>query len=289
MATGIKSPNSITVRKLHPVIGAQIIGVDLSRELDDGTIDQIKQAWYDHTVLLFRGQDISEDDQLRFAGYFGTVAERVIAPEGADKPVGPEWTNVLMVTDKVDENGEALGALGHGEMSFHADKSYIESPHEASFLYGIEVPSEGGHTKFSSLQATYDNMPDEWKTRFDRALVMHGYNYNGKKVALDTNLDTIMHFRQPMVLANRNSGRKGLFLSRLTTLWIEGLERDESQEILDRLFELSEDPEIIYEHVWQPGDLVMWDNLSCLHARTDWPDDQRRMLRRCTIEGAPLR
>ena len=118
---------------------------------------------------------------------------------------------------------------------------------------------------------------------------MHGYNYNGKKVALDTNLDTIMHFRQPMVLANRNSGRKGLFLSRLTTMWIEGLERDESQEILDRLFELSEDPEIIYEHVWQPGDLVMWDNLSCLHARTDWPGDQRRMLRRCTIEGAPLR
>mgnify|MGYP001368630562 CR=1 FL=1 len=111
MATEIKSPNSITVRKLHPVIGAQIIGVELSRELDDGTIDQIKQAWYDHTVLLFRAQDISEDDQLRFAGYFGTVAERVIAPEGANKPVGPEWTNVLMVTDKVDENGEALGAL----------------------------------------------------------------------------------------------------------------------------------------------------------------------------------
>ena len=289
MATGIKGSQSITVSKLHPVIGAQITGVDLSQNLDDETIGQIKQAWYDHTVLLFRDQDISEDDQLRFAGYFGTVAERVIAPDGADKPVGPEWTNMLMVTDKVDENGEALGALGHGEMCFHADKAYIESPHRASFLYGIEVPSEGGHTKFSSLYASYDNMPDEWKTRFEDAFVMHGYNYNGKKVDLDINLDSIMHFRQPMVLANPDSGRKGLFLSRLTTMWIDGLKRDESQAILDRLFELTENTATIYEHVWRPGDLVMWDNFSCLHARTDWPDDQRRALRRCTIEGAPLR
>ena len=170
-----------------------------------------------------------------------------------------------------------------------ADKMYIEEPHKVSLLYGIEVPSEGGHTKFASLCAAYDNLPDDWKARFENALVMHAYNYNGKKVDIGADLDSIMHFVQPMIVVNPDSGRKGLFISRLTTLWIEGLERDESQAILDRLFELIEDPAIVYEHVWRSGDLVMWDNISCLHARTDWPNDQNRTLRRCTIEGGRLR
>ena len=71
-------------------------------------------------------------------------------------------------------------------------------------------------------------------------------------------------------------------------MWIEGMPRDESETLLQRLFEIAEDPAIIYEHVWRVGDLIMWDNLACLHARTDWPSEQRRTLRRCTVEGEPL-
>jgi alpha-ketoglutarate-dependent taurine dioxygenase len=71
-------------------------------------------------------------------------------------------------------------------------------------------------------------------------------------------------------------------------MWIEGMDRAESEVILAQLFDLSENPANVYEHVWQPGDLLMWDNLACSHARTDWPEDQTRMLRRCTTLGAPL-
>ena len=66
------------------------------------------------------------------------------------------------------------------------------------------------------------------------------------------------------------------------------MDRDESEALLEELFGIAEDPAIIYEHVWRVGDLIMWDNLACLHARTDWPTDQRRTLRRCTVEGEPL-
>ena len=289
MAARLKDSAAITVTKLHPVIGAEIGGVDLSRELDDDTLERIRQAWYDRAVLVFRDQDISEDDQLRFAAHFGPIATRVIPPAGANRPKAPDWSNLMLVTDRVDEDGEPVGALGHGEMWFHSDKCYRERPHRVSFLYGIEIPSEGGHTRFASLYAAYDNMPEDLKQRLDGAFVMQGYDYhNTSRLDIDIDLDNILHFRQPMIVANPDSGRKALYIARLNTLWIEGMERGESAAILDPLLDSTEDPAVIYEHVWRPGDLVMWDNLACLHARTDWPADERRVLRRCTVEGDRL-
>jgi len=289
MATKLKDTGSITVTPMHPVIGAEIGGVDLSRELDPATIEAIRRAWHDHSVLLFRGQDISGEDQLRFAANFGPIAERHKPKPGASRADSPEWTNLMPISDKRDEDGNALGGLGHGEMWFHSDKCYHERPHRASFLYGIEIPTEGGHTKYSSLYAAYDNIPADLRKRLEGARVMQGYDYGcDQRLSLDVNLDNIFHFSQPIFVTNPGSGRKALYVSRLNSMWIEGMDRDESEAILAQLFDITEDPAIIYEHVWQPGDLLMWDNLACLHARTTWPDDQTRMLRRCTTLGEPL-
>lgn len=289
MATNIKDPCTITLEPLSPVIGAEVKGVDLSRELDAETTGQIIDAWHRHAVLLFRDQEISGDDQLRFAALFGPIAERVMPPAGATRPDAPDWTNLMLVTDHVDQNGKPIGSLGHGDMWFHSDKCYRKRPHRVSFLYGIEIPSEGGHTRFSSQYAAYDNIPDDLKRRLDGAMVMQGYDYaTTERLNLDIDLDDILHYRQPIFVTNPGSGRKALYVSRLNTMWIEGMARDESEDVLNRLFDLTEDPAIIYEHVWRPGDIVMWDNLACLHARTDWPADQGRLLRRCTVEGDTL-
>jgi len=289
MATKLKDTGSITVTPLHPVIGARISGVDLSRDLDAATVEAIRQAWHDNAVLLFRGQQISGEDQLRFAAHFGQVAERHTPKPGATRVESPEWTTLMPVSDKRDENGNALGGLGHGEMWFHSDKCYHQRPHRTSFLYGIDIPTEGGHTLYSSLYAAYDRVPEDLKRRLDGARVMQGYDYgNTARLDLDINLDNIFHYSQPIFVTNPGSGRKALYVSRLNTMWIEGMDRGESEKILETLFAITEDPAIIYEHVWQPGDLVMWDNLACLHARTDWPDDQNRELRRCTTLGEPL-
>jgi len=284
-----KDPVTIAVEPLSPAIGAEVKGVDLSRELDAVTVGQIMVAWHRHAILLFRDQDISGDDQLRFAGLFGPVAERVTPPAGANRPGSPDWTNLMLVTDHVDEAGKPIGSLGHGEMWFHSDKCYRRRPHRVSFLYGTEIPTEGGHTKFASLYAAYDNIPDDLKHRLDGCMVMQGYDYaSTARLDPDIGLENILHYRQPIFVTNPDSGRTALYVSRLNTMWIEGMERAESEAVLNRLFDLTEDPANIYEHVWRPGDLVMWDNLACLHARTDWPGDQRRTLRRCTVEGAAL-
>lgn len=290
MAIAAERIRTISVTRLHPVIGAEIGGVDLCRPLDAETLRQIKDAWHEHTVLLFRGQSLSEDDQRRFASYFGPVAKRVPPKPGATG-VGdaPAWNDMMLVSDKLDANGKPLGTLGHGEMWFHTDKCYHRRPHRASFLYGIEIPSAGGHTKFSSMYAAYDRLPTDLKRRLDGAMVMQGQQYGvGRRIDVTLPLESTHHCRQPIFVTNPGSARKALYVASQNSMWIEGMPRDESEALLRRLFEIAEDPAIIYEHVWRVGDLIMWDNLACLHARTDWPSEQRRTLRRCTVEGEPL-
>ena len=290
MAIAAEVIHAISVAKLHPVIGAEIGGVDLSRPLDDGTLRRIKDAWHKHSVLVFRDQNLSEDDQRRFASYFGPVSRRVQPRAGATGlDASPDWDDMMLVSDKVDASGKPIGSLGHGEMWFHTDKCYHRRPHRASFLYGIEIPSDGGHTKFSSLYAAYEKLSADLKRRLDGVMVMQGHQYSvGRRIDLSLKLEAIHHCRQPIVVTNPGSGRKALYVASQNTMWIEGMDRSESEVLLQQLFGIVEDPSIIYEHVWRVGDLVMWDNLACLHARTDWPADQRRTLRRCTVEGEPL-
>ena len=127
---------------MHPDIGAEVRGVDLSRPLDDDTVRQIKDAWHDNAVLVFRDQNLTEDDQRRFAPFrpgrqAGAAAERLVKVETV------AWDDMMMITDHVDANGKPVGSLGHGEMSFHSDKCYHRRPHRATFLYGIEIPTGG--------------------------------------------------------------------------------------------------------------------------------------------------
>ena len=289
MANVAEKTMAISVTKLHPFIGAEIGGVDLSHPLDEETVRQIKDAWHKHTVLVIRDQKLSENDQSRFASYFGPIAKRVKPPPSSARVDAPDWDKMMLITDNVDADGQPIGALGHGEMWFHTDKCYHRRPHRASFLYGIEIPSEGGHTKFSSSYAAYERLPADLKRQLDDMMVMQGHQYSvGRRIDLSLKLEDIHHCSQPIIVTNPGSGRKGLYVASQNTMWIEGMDRDKSDALLEKLFDYAEDPSIIYEHVWRVGDLVMWDNLACLHARTDWPSEQRRTLRRCTVEGEPL-
>jgi taurine dioxygenase len=240
-------------------------------------------------VLVFRNQNLSEDDQARFASLFGPLAQRVKPLATSIRVDAPDWDRMMLITDNVDADGKPIGALGHGEMWFHTDKCYVPRPHRASFLYGIEIPSEGGNTRFSSSYAAYERLPADLKRKLEGKMVMQGHQYSvGRRIDLSLKLEDIHHHLQPIIVTNPGSGRKGLYVASQNTMWIEGMDRAESDALLEQLFDIAEDPAIIYEHVWRVGDLVMWDNLACLHARTDWPGEQRRTLRRCTVEGEPL-
>src|SRR6266705_1754563 len=174
----------IVVRPLSPACGAEIRGVDLTRPLTEAQVNAIKDAWAKHLVLVFRGQEVSQDDQLRFASYFGDLGSRKKAPEPLrTRAEGIYQTNekVLLVTNsKVD--GTPIGAFGEGEFWFHIDSGYTARPYRYTFLYALELPSSGGNTMFSNMYKAYEAVPQplKQKLRGRKALHIHEYKRSEK-------------------------------------------------------------------------------------------------------------
>ena len=281
----------ITVRPLSSACGAQISGVDLTRELSRETVAAIKDAWGKHLVLVFRGQKVSQDDQLRFASYFGNLGSRKKAPEALrSRTEGVQQDNekVLLVSNiKVD--GMPIGAFGEGEFWFHIDSGYTPKPYKYTFLYALELPSSGGNTMFSNMYKAYEAVPAVLKEKLKGKKALHIHEYNRARQASSWgDISGIPHYSHPVFITHPDTGRKTLFVDRLMTTRLEGFEQAESDAILDQLYEIGERREFIFEHVWKLGDFVMWDNRCTIHARTDFPKEERRLLRRCTVEGESL-
>jgi taurine dioxygenase len=195
-----------------------------------------------------------------------------------------------MVTNIV-ENGRPVGAFGDGEMWFHHDTSYYPEPHRATFLYAMKLTSRGGQTCFSNMYKAYENIPRKLREPLEHCNVLQVHDYKRReRIDLgEVELARILHHVQPIVITHPATGKKALYVSRLMSARIEGFPRQESEAVLERLFDISEDPSIVYEHEWQLGDLVVWDNWCSIHARKDFPREEPRLMRRCTIEGQVLR
>jgi taurine dioxygenase len=281
----------ITVTPLSSACGAEISGVDLTRELSPETVEAIREAWGRHLVLVFRGQSISQEQQLRFASYFGELGDRKVAPEplrGRAEGIYQDHKKILLVTNiKVD--GQPIGAFGDGEFWFHIDSGYTQRPYKYTFLYALELPSSGGNTLFSNMYKAYEAVPAGLKARLTGKKALHIHEYKrSEKANLSGDIGGIPHFHHPVFITHPQTGRRSLFVDRLMTARIEGFEEAESDAILEQLYAIGERREFIFEHVWKLGDFVMWDNRCTIHARTDFPKDEPRLLRRCTVEGEPL-
>jgi taurine dioxygenase len=281
----------IEVTPLAVACGAEIKGIDLSKPLNAHEVAAVRDAWNKCLVLVFRGQQVSQDDQLRFASYFGDLGSRKKAPEplrGRAEGVQQDHEKVLLVTNiKVD--GQPIGAFGDGEFWFHIDSGYSARPYKYTFLYALELPSRGGNTMFSNMYMAYEAVPPALKEKLKgkRALHIHEYN-RAKQASSSGDISGIPHFHHPVFVTHPETGRKTLFVDRLMTTRIEGMSQQESDATLDQLYELGERRDFIFEHEWKLGDFLMWDNRCTIHARTDFPKEEGRLLRRCTVEGEPL-
>jgi taurine dioxygenase len=281
----------IEVTPLASACGAEIKGIDLSKPLSAREVKAVRDAWNQHLVLVFRGQQVSQDDQLRFASYFGDLGSRKKAPEplrARAEGVQQDHEKVLLVTNiKVD--GKAIGAFGDGEFWFHIDSGYSARPYKYTFLYALELPSRGGNTLFSNMYKAYEAVPPALKEKLRGKKALHIHEYNRAKQASSSgDISGIPHFYHPLFITHPETGRKTLFVDRLMTTRIEGMSEAESDAALDQLYEIGERRDFIFEHEWRLGDFLMWDNRCTIHARTDFPKEERRLLRRCTVEGEPL-
>ncbi len=280
MATAIAD---IDVRPLSDACGAEILGVDLRKPLDPQTLKAIEEAWYEHLVIIFRDQDISNDDQVRFCKYFGDLEE-----VRTGKYANEEMQYTMMITNVTDTGMQT--ALENGEMWFHSDQCYYEMPCRASTLYAMEIPSVGGNTLFANCYKAWEMLPSDLQEKLQQLKAHNIYDYAGNPLKRGDNIDpNAPQYSHPVARLHPKTGKYALYVNRLMTDYIEGIEPEESDDVLQQLFEHSEKPEFTYEHVWRLGDLMMWDNRCAMHARTDFDPDERRMMRRITIKGEAVR
>jgi taurine dioxygenase len=277
---------TLGITPLDAPLGARVVGVDLCNRLSDEVFQTIRDAWLKHVVLVFPEQEIDGPAQLSFAERFGPLKKRGRPEDRRPEAEGRDYDAQVMFVSNIIEDGAPIGSLPDGEMWFHHDGCYKEHPQRASFLHALEIPHTGGNTLFGNMYLAYEKMPAELKNMLADKTALHVYDYEmRKRYDTESGLDGIAHFTHPVFIRHPDTGRTALYVNRLMTARINELPLDESDAALAELFKISEGSSVVYEHEWTVGDFVMWDNLCSIHARTDFPPTDRRLMRRCVIEG----
>ena len=286
-------------------LGAEVRGVDLMLPVPDALARALRRAWYEHLVLLFRGQHLDDDAVMRTAGIFGgsqasgahSYFNRHAAAFNPHRVEG--YPDILAVTN-LDENGEPTldnGGLGSHEVVWHSDNSYVEVPPAGSLLYAVEVPiGGGGHTSFSNQYLAYETLPAELGKAIEGRHQVHDSSRNSAGVPrpgvkLPEKPEDVEGPAHPIVRVHPHTGRRALYLGRRRARpsnYIVGLPNDESEALLDALWTHATQPGFAWEHVWRDGDAVLWDNRCTMHHRTLIDPSRRRMMHRIQIAGEPV-
>jgi len=285
----------IDIRRGSAAVGAEIVGVDLARELDAPTFDRIRDAYYEHSIIVFRDQQLTPEQQVAFSHRFGELEIHVLKQYLL--PGHPE----ILVISNILEDGKAIGLADAGRVAvWHTDTSYRKAPSAGSALYALEVPHNDagealGDTLFASTFAAYDTLSGEMKRRLTGLKAVHhmtkGYDAAAEapltRIKYDeTQRDAVPDQAHPIIRMHPVTGRKCIYVNKLCVTGIAGMADTESAPLLEEIYAHCTRPEFIYRHKWRVGDLLMWDNCSLQHlAVQDYALPQRRRMHRTTIAG----
>ncbi len=280
---------ALRITRLHPLFGAEISGVDLTRPVPDAVFEEIWQAFNEHEVLLFRDQALDDESQIAFSRRFGNLEKT--EPHAANNYTP---SHVAVMTN-VDENGQLMPLtdkrviLRMRNEQWHSDSSFKPVAALASLLSGRECPPVGGDTEFATMRGAYDALPEARRRQLDGLIGIHQVETSMKHVDADMfrregkrSLAPVQH---PLVRRNPLNGRKSLFVSS-HACGIVGMPDDEARALLDELMAHCTQPDFVYAHRWRTRDLIMWDNRCTLHRGTTFDKTKyRRTLHRTTVAG----
>lgn len=277
----------ITVIATGASLGADIVGVDLSKRIHSVTFKAIEDAWHQHLVLLFRGQQLDDPGLLRFARLFGELDK---APVHAGHEVEDPFPEITVMSN-IKVNGQSIGNLGHYEAVWHTDMSYNERTPIGSLLYSIEVPPVGGDTGFANMYAAYDTLPVELKRAIVGLQCRHDSSRNSagelrkrqKEVTDPREAPGAVH---PIIRTHPATHRNALFLGRRRNAYIIGLSLAESEDLLDKLWAHATQRRFAWYQKWKVGDLIIWDNRCAMHRRDAFDPESRRLMHRTQVRGA---
>jgi alpha-ketoglutarate-dependent 2,4-dichlorophenoxyacetate dioxygenase len=280
---------TLETRPLHPAFGVELVGVDV-RHLDEATFAEVAAAFEEHSVLLFRGQTIGDEEQIAFSRRFGPLETtiRTIASQGR---VAPEISNLANVDadDRLIPAGDKRNLFNAGNQMWHTDSSFKRVPALASLLAAREVPPVGGETEFASTRVAYAALPAATQQALEGKVAIHSFLYSrglvGEGLLPPDHAAQVPPVPQALVRVNPRNGRTAFFVGS-HACEIVGMPTDEARALLRALLERATQPALVYTHRWQSGDLVMWDNRCVLHRGRPWDESAyRRVMHRTTVAG----
>lgn len=269
-------------------IGADVLDIDLA-DISDADFEEIRRAWLRWGVLRFRHQQLTDETLKVFGARFG---ELEYAPHG--KVTSEELAKIpnpyVATISNIVENGKPIGGLSNLETSWHTDMSYIEQPPTASLLYAVEVPQHGGETSFCCMRTALVDLPVELRKQCADLKIKHDAAHDSigklrrghKRFDSATEAPGVYH---PALIAHPETQESALFLGRRQFAYIEGLTLNESDALLDAIWEHVAQAHQCWTQRWKKGDLVVWDNRVVMHRRASFPNTERRLMRRTQVRS----
>lgn len=279
---------TIAINKLEEHIGARVRGVDLTCPIDDDAIDALRNALFEHSVLVFNNQEITDEQHVAFTRRLGTLQMTMASdPYGGGGPIN-RFTNV-------DENGDiippddARSLYQAGNTLWHSDGAFKHVPLRASLLSAKVIPPERGETEYASLRAAYAALSKEKKAELEGLIAEHSIAHSrtqiGPSLMSKAWLKETPPVQHVVVRSIPETGEKVLFVGSYATRII-GWPVEKGRALLEELLEWSTQRQFVYRHVWQVDDLVIYDNRSCLHRGRPWDSGTyKRILHRTTLAG----
>jgi taurine dioxygenase len=277
------------IKNLDAPLGAEVAGIDLSAPLARPHADAIEAAWRERLVIVFHGSKLTDAQLIAFSKNFGDLD--LPGPNPYGEPFNKAHPELSVVSNVV-ENGKPIGNLGDGEAAWHADMTYADVPPKATLLHALEVPppEAGGNTYFANMFAAYDALPPDLKEAAAGKVAVHDASRNSagilrKGYAEVTDVRNTVGARHPLIRTNPRNGCRALFLGRRHNAYVVGLPVPDSDALLDALWAHATQLRFAMCHVWQIGDVLMWNNLSVLHRRDPFDESARRIMHRTQIKG----
>jgi len=267
---------ALAIRKISYALGAEVTGIDLSKPLDDEIFDQVRRAFLEHQVLLFRGQRLTREQHIAFSRRFGELVKNQGGAVDNQEFNAQEFPEIYVVLSKPKPNGEIPLGRYQGE-NWHTDRSHLPAAAHASLLRSIQIPDVGGDTMFCNMYTAYETLSDGMKKLLEglTAVYVGGGRVNPVAAA------------HPAVRVHPDTGRKSLYVDTEVKLFV-GMTAEESQPLIEFLCSHATRPQFVYRHIWQKHDLVIWDDRCLLHhALGDYDRSKVRHMERTIVRGTP--
>jgi len=279
--------DTIETRPLTETFGAELIGIDIAQPVNAEAFCAVLNAFHAHSILLFRGQDLTPEALISFSRNFGTLD----IDSQYQLPGYPE----IYVIGNIMEDGVLVSHLNNIEEEWHTDRCYMQRPSLGSLMYCVETPPEGGDTKFAGAQAAYDALTQTKKHFIDGRRSVHSYEELDQYLRIqdptrpfltDEERHDAPPVAQPIARTHPATGRKSLYVCPEVTTSVDGMDEAAGRQLIRELTDHATQPQFVYRHKWRVGDLVIWDNRCTLHTGTAFDADKyRRVMWRTTIEG----